>query len=225
MKVVLALLLFLNLGLSAQQVHVILCGGPALRKWEDLRVKPDQHDRYWANFVHSTSLRSDELRKAYGYGNKLIWLVYKDGYVTRGREDGKPYTTWIAEQAAKRKAQLVWIDSGDDVFRQMNAQRRGSIITFDFFGHSNKYCFLLDYSNEIMASCKAWIHEKELSKLKASVFDRNAICQSYGCHTGESMSAYWKQSTGVSLIGARGKTDYTSLSNGKLPFVNGSWVR
>lgn len=228
MKTLAAILLFLTLGqfvASAQQAHVIVCGGPALRSWEDLRVGPDQHDRWWANFVRASTMRMDELNKAYGTNANIIWMVYKPGYVTRGREDGKPYTTWITEQANKRSARLVWLNSGSDFFRRMNSLPRGSVVNFDFFGHSNKHCFLLDYSNEIMASCKAWIHENELGRLKASVFSRNAHCQSWGCHTGESMSAFWKRATGVTLIGAKGKTDYTSLSFGRLPKVNGSWIR
>lgn len=217
--------LFSQLTASAQQVHVILCGGPALRSWEDLRVGPDQHDRWWANFIRASTMRMDELQKAYGPSTQIVWMVYKPGYVSRQREDGDPYITWITEQANKRGVKLVWIQSGDDFFRIMNAFPRGSVTNFDFFGHSNKHCFLLDYSNEIMASCKAWIHETELGRLNGSVFNRNALCQSYGCHTGESMSAYWKNATGVTLIGAKGKTDYTSLTEGKLPKVNGSWVR
>jgi len=227
MRTLACLLLFLSLGslLQAQRTHVVLCGGPALRAWEDLRVPPDRHDGYWANFVHASNLRMDEIRKAYGDSDPIVWMVYKPGYITRGSEDSKPYVTWITEHAVKRKARLIWIDSGDDFFREMNRLPRGSVVNFDFFGHSNKHCFLLDYSNKIMALSKAWIHENDLSRLKSSVFNKSAICQSYGCHTGESMSAFWKRSTGVTLIGAKGKTDYVTLNDNKLPRVNGSWIR
>lgn len=228
MKTLAAALLFLGLSqviLSAQQSHVILCGGPALRKWEDLRVEPDQHDRWWANFVRASTMRMDEINKAYGTEANIIWMVYKPGYITRGKEAGKPYTTWITEQASKRGARLIWLNSGSEFFSRMNALPRGSVTNFDFFGHSNKHCFLLDYSNEIMASCKAWIHETELSKLRSSIFSKHALCQSWGCHTGESMSAHWKRATGISMIGAKGKTDYSALSFGRMPKVNGSWVR
>lgn len=221
------LLLFLLTShpLLGQRTHVVLCGGPALRTWEDLRVPPDRHDGYWANFVHSSNLRMDEIRKAYGSGDTIVWMVYKAGYETRGKEDGKPYLTWIREHATKRGARLVWLSSGDDFFREINKLPRGSVVNFDFFGHSNKHCFLLDYSNEIMGSSKAWIHENDLSRLRAAIFDKNAVCQSYGCHTGESMSAFWKRATGITLIGAKGKTDYVTLNQNKLPRVNGSWVR
>ena len=35
--------------------HVIVTGGPALRVWEDLRVKPDLHDRWWGTCVRAST--------------------------------------------------------------------------------------------------------------------------------------------------------------------------
>ena len=228
MRVLLFLMLaFLTAESAVAQTpeHVILCGGPALRRWEDLRIKPEQHDRWWANFVRASTLRMAEIRRAYGKQAKLVWIVYRPGYVTRGREDGKPYTKWIQMQADKRNCELVWVDTGSQAINAINARPSRSIITFDFFGHSNKHCFLLDYGNEIMAVSRQWIHEKDLGRLRRGAFNKNAVCQSYGCHTGESMSAYWRAATGVKLIGARGKTDYVVVGQGQLPVVIGSWVR
>ncbi|MGJ8657400.1 MAG: hypothetical protein ACSHX6_13205 [Akkermansiaceae bacterium] len=231
MKSILALLLLtltLSLSLAPQQAtasdHVILAGGPALRKWENLRVERDRHDKWWANFIRASTMRMDNIRAAYGPSSNLIWMVHKQGYTARAREDGKPYTTWITEQAAKRGAKLIWVDSGDAVIRVLNSRPTGSITTFDFFGHSNKHCFLLDYSSEIIGACTAWLHEKDLHKIRGSVFASKAICKSWGCHTGESMNSYWKTATGKEIIGAHGKTDYAALSFGNMPAINGSWV-
>lgn len=218
------LFLFLVLGFPVLAgEHVILCGGPALRHWEDLRVKSDRHDRWWANFVRASTLRMDEIRKSYGPKASITWIVYRDGYVLRGKEDNKPYLSWIGEQAAKRNARLIWISSGEEAIDAINQQR--DIITFDFFGHSNRYCFMLDYGSEVMAVSSAWIHEKDLGKLRRRSFNRKAYCQSWGCHTGESMSAVWKRQLGIPLVGAKGKTDYTALTRGKLPTVTGKWLR
>lgn len=215
------ILFFVLLLVSSQAKHVILCGGPALRSWEDLRVDRDQHDRWWANFVRASTMRMDEIRRIYGDSVPITWVVYKTGYVKRGREDGKPYTTWITEQAARRGAKLKWVTNGSGAISAINAQ--SGIVSFDFFGHSNKHCFLLDYSCDIMGASKAWIHENDLRKLRRGAFSRKAVCQSYGCHTGESMSAYWKSALGVPLTGAIGKTDYVVLSKGMMPRVMGSW--
>ena len=225
----LILLMFGLVGFSgvaeSAQNHLILSGGPALRKWEDLRVKRDQHDRWWANFIRGATLRMVEIRKAYGPDAAITWMVYRPGYVKRGHEDSKPYATWIKELAERRKVTLVWVYSGKDVINTINRQPSRSIISFDFFGHSNKYCFLLDYSVEIIGSSKAWLHQNDLSKIRSSAFNKNAACQSWGCHTGESMSAVWKRHVGNSLIGAKGKTDYVPVGQGKMPSVSGRWVR
>ncbi len=205
--------------------HVILCGGPSLRKWENLRVPNERHDQWWANFIRASTLRMVEIRRAYGSEAKLVWIVYRTGYVLRGQEDGNPYTQWIEEQAAKRNCELVWIDSGAAAIRALNSRPTGGVRTFDFFGHSNRHCFLLDYGSEVIAVSSAWLHENDLSKIRRSIFAKNAVCQSYGCHTGESMSAYWNRALGARLIGAQGKTDYSVVGQGQLPSVSGSWVR
>ncbi|MBN8460769.1 MAG: hypothetical protein J0M04_23300 [Verrucomicrobia bacterium] len=215
-------LLIANIGLAE---HVVVTGGPALRRWENLRVKEDQHDRWWANFVRASTLRMEEIRTAYGADAPVVWIVYRPGYETRGREDGKPYATWITQVAAKYRANLIWVRNGGELIQAINSRPRGSVQTFDYFGHSNRYCFMLDYGNEIMAVSMAWLHERDLGRIKSSVFGRNAYCKSWGCHTGESMSAAWKRAIGIPLEGANGATNYQTVSFGKLPSVSGSWVR
>lgn len=226
MKTLLALLLitltFGSVQTASATNHLILTGGPALRNWENLRVEKDRHDRWWANFIRASTMRMDEIRQASGPQAKITWLVHKKGYIKRGREDGKPYTTWIQEQASKRGAKLIWITGSNSVISNMNRQR--NINTFDFFGHSNKHCFLLDYSSSIMGASTDWLHENELNKLSAFIFAPGAICKSWGCHSGESMNSYWKAATGRELIGVRGKTDYASLSRGQMPVANGKWI-
>lgn len=219
------LFIFLIASPVAQAEHVIVCGGPALRKWENYRVPDDQHDRWWANFVRASTLRMVEIRQAYGKEAPLVWLVYKPGYVARGREDGKPYTSWIAEQAAKRNATLIWFSSTGDYISKINSRPRGSVETYDYFGHSNKYAFMFDYGSDIMAVSTAWLHERDIPRLKSSIFTRTAYCKSWGCHTGASMSAVWKRHLGLSLEGAKGKTLYTMVGRGEMPTGFGGWVR
>jgi len=211
--------------LPAAADHVVVTGGPALRKWEDLRVPRDQHDRWWANFVRASTLRMVEIRKAYGPDAPLVWMVFRPGYETRGREDGKPYIQWITTLASDRQAKLIWFNSTGSFMQALNSRPRGSIQSFDFFGHSNKYAFMFDYGNDVMAASTAWLHERDLPRIKSSVFSRNAYCKSWGCHTGESMSSAWKRAVGVPLEGARGPTNYVVVGQGKLPVVSGSWSR
>jgi hypothetical protein len=213
------------LGSWCQAEHVIVTGGPALRQWENYRVKDDRHDHWWANFVRASTLRMEEIHHAYGAEAKLVWIVYQPGYQTRGREDNRPYTTWIAEVAAKNRATLIWVSSGSGLISAINSRPSRTITTFDFFGHSNRYAFMLDYSNEIMAVSTAWLHERDLPRIKASVFARSAYCKSWGCHTAEGMSASWKRAIGLPLEGAIGSTNYEVVGQGRLPTVSGKWVR
>ena len=218
-------LAFLLLAGWSHAEHVIVTGGPTLRKWENLRVPDDQHDRWWANFVRASTVRMAEIRKAYGTDAALVWMVYQPSYQSRGREDGKPYTQWIAEQAAKRRATLIWFNGTGDFIQKLNSRPRGSVETFDFFGHSNRYAFMFDYGSEIMAASTAWLHERDLPRIKAGIFTRNAYCKSWGCHTGESMSPVWKRALGIPLEGANGPTSYVDVGQGTLPVVHGRWVR
>lgn len=205
--------------------HVILAGGPALRKWEDYRTPANRHDKWWANFIRASTLHMDILRQQGDPSESITWYVLKSGYIRRGLEDGKPYTTWIEEQAAKRNVKLIWINSGNDFIQSFNKLPKGQTKTFHFFGHSNKHCFLLDYSSAILGVSDAWIHEKDLYSLSRRPFHRKAICKSWGCYTGQSMSKVWRKATGLKLIGCNGTTDYEALSFGKMPTTESSWSR
>ena len=99
---------------------------------------------------------------------------------------------------------------------------------FEFFGHSNKACFMFDYSNNIDSCSKAWMHEDELGRLRRDLFLKGAYVKSWGCHTGESMSRKWEDATGTRMIGAIGKTTFTNrienqggILNGIVPVLSG----
>lgn len=210
---------------AAHSEHVIVAGGPALRKWENYRVPNDQHDRWWANFIRASTLRMAEIRLAFGKDAALVWLVYRQGYETRGVEDSQPYTSWIAEQAAKRGATLIWFTSTADYISKINSRPSRSVETFDYFGHSNKYAFLFDYGNEIIAASTCVLHERDIPRLRSNIFSKSSYCKSWGCHTGSSMSAVWKRHLGLPLEGAKGKTIYTGVGQGKMPIGHGGWAR
>jgi hypothetical protein len=87
---------------------------------------------------------------------------------------------------------------------------RVKIALFEFYGHSNKACWLFDYSNEIDSASKSFLHETQFKQLKRGIFTKDAFVKSWGCHTGESMSQKFRQATGMKMIGAVGKTDYSN---------------
>ncbi len=193
--------------------YIIVSGGPAMRRWENFRRAGEQHDRWWGNFIATATNRIGELRKTQP-GMPVTWLVYRPAYERRGGEDSKPYSSWIAEKQAKFGISIVYFSSGDDIVNYINRgqnRSRTKIAGFEYFGHSNKFCFMFDYSSYIYGVSQAWLHENSLRKLHSGAFASNAFCKSWGCHTAESMSAAWKQATGIWMIGAYGKTDYSDL--------------
>lgn len=208
--------------------YMVLIGGPAMRTWEVLRRKYQQHDNWWANFLAAGNIRTRQLLAAGVPAPSITWVVYKPAYIRRGREEGKPLTSWVEELAAKQGVRLVWFNDQAGLINHINNRGGRKIVSLDFFGHSNRHCFLFDYSSEIMGASSVWLHETDLRKLNRSAFDRSAFCKSWGCHTGESMSQKWKSAVGVYLYGALGKTDYVPTGNGQLPVLStaaGVWGR
>jgi hypothetical protein len=218
-----------------QPGEYILCsGGPALRQWEELRSPDMRHDRWWGNFVRSARVRFEQLQPKAKAGTVWTWLVYRGGYERRAREDGQPLVDFCKSVREKFHLNLVWLDTGEDLIRYINQgsarQPRAGlpIVGFEYFGHSNKHCFMLDYSSSHYAVSSAWLHETDLARLDRRAFARRAYCQSWGCHTGESMSRFWKRATGQRMIGAEGKTDYSNghLRNWQVALAEGArWVR
>lgn len=216
----------------SQEEYLILSGGPALRGWEEYRAPKDQHDRYWGNFIRAARIRIDQLRASQGSGLNITWMVYRPGYESRQREDlvkRPPYLCTTAEVttlAAERGVKLVWFNNTAQVLDYLNQRGGRKLSGFEFYGHSNKYCFLFDYSNDILGVSSCYLHSDQLKRLRRGLFTPNANIHSYGCHTGEYMSRIWKKHTGVPMTGAVGKTDFSAIKdNVTLPTVNGRWAR
>ena len=208
------LILFLS-GLASasaavQKEFILLSGGPSLIEWEKYKAAP--HDNWWGNFIRAARIRIEQIRKEQGPDGLITWLVHKPSYARRAaRQDQSDLIGNIISVRDKYNVNLVWIDTGDDVINYLNAGRpRGQtkIANFEFYGHSNRACFMFDYSNQIDSGSKSWLHENELSRIHRGIFTRDAFVKSWGCHTGESMSKKWRAATGKKMIGAVGKTDY-----------------
>lgn len=201
----------------ARNEFIIVSGGPSVRRWEELRVPKDQHDRWWGNFIRAARIRIQQIRRAHGDAAQITWMVYRPGYERRVGEDtyrNVPYGCSIEKILSVRDAfrlKLVWFYSGDELVSYINSRPSRSIVDFEYFGHSNRDCLMFDYSCEISGASTAFLHESQLSRLKRHPFAPGARCRSWGCHTGESMSRFWKSATGLPLEGAVGKTDYSVI--------------
>lgn len=208
--------------------HIVVSGGPSLQQWEKFKRAP--HDRWWGNFIRPSVTRFQEIR-AQDPGARITWLVHRPSYERRLRQNEGPLTSWISNIAPKHGVRLIWFSSPDQVINYLNAGQprdRVKIASLDWFLHSNKACFMFDYSNEIDSGSKSWLHETELGRINRGIFARKAQVKSWGCHTGESMSKKWKRATGVPMVGAIGKTDYAQMyRNNWLPALSrgGRWAK
>ena len=195
---------------QVQKEYILLSGGPSLIEWE--KYKGTAHDIWWGNFIRAARVRIEQIRKDQGPDALITWLVYKPGYVRRAqRQDKADLIGNINSVRDKYRVNLVWIRSGEDVISYLNAGRprdQVKIADFEYFGHSNRACFMFDYSNEVDSASKSWLHEKQLSGIRRGLFTRDAFVKSWSCHTGEEMSRFWRQATGKRMIGAIGKTNY-----------------
>ncbi|MFT5470993.1 MAG: hypothetical protein ACI8UO_006126 [Verrucomicrobiales bacterium] len=213
--------------------HIIVSGGPALREWENFRVEAQRHDFWWGNFARAARVKMQELRAENGPKARITWLVYRKAYEKRGKEDNTDYVSHVISIRDREdvRCKLVWFETKEQLINYLNSGMNRAdfkIKSFDFFGHSNKYCFAFDYSGEILGASKCFLHQDDLKLLNRGIFARGAKNQSWGCHTGEAMSAAWRRTTGTRLRGAVGKTDYANcwVNDGTLPVVSpgGRWT-
>ena len=223
------LLLVILLGASSQAEDIVLIsGGPALRSHE--RFKPNTHDRYWGNFVDSALARVKELRKELGPEDRITWLVFRPGYVRRGAEEKQDYLKILEERGQLHGLTPIYFDDKEQFFtllRRDGSPERPKISRIEYYGHSNKKCWMFDYSNRVDGGTiePLSVHVDDLHNISSASFTPNAVGVSYGCHSGEEFSQRWRMIIGRPMVGAIGKTDYSAggmpkLSEGK----GGSWV-
>ncbi len=225
---VLALCAFISLSQTQANDTVLISGGPALRSHE--RYKPNTHDRYWANFVDSALARVKELRQELGPNDRLTWLVFRPGYVRRGMEEKQDYLKILEERGQQHGLTPIYFDDKHQLFtllRRDGSPERPKISRLEYYGHSNKKCWMFDYSNRVDGGAiePLVVHVDDLENISGSSFTPNATCVSYGCHSGEEFSQRWRMIVGRPMVGAVGKTDYRAggmpkLSEGK----GGSWA-
>ncbi len=204
-----------------------MSGGPAIRFYE--AGKERSHDKHWGNFIDSAVVRIKEIKPKLLEGDQITWLVYRPGYQSRGVELNADLLANILRRANQEGVALFWFDTQEQLINYLNSGKdrtRNKIQHLDYFGHSNKACFLFDYSNVMDSMSKDYLHTMDLKKIKNDLFTPDATCQSWGCHSGEYYSAKWKERFGVKMTGAIGKTDYSRVHS--LPFLSsekGRWAQ
>lgn len=203
--------------------YLIVSGGPALRFFE--RGKKSSHDIYWGNFIRGAHLRIKQIMAEKAPQDEVTWIVFRPAYLRRGEEMGEKLLPQIIKEANEDGVSLFWFDTTPELINYVNQGKNRAvepIIDFEFFGHSNRNCFLFDYSNDFDAMAMNFFHARAIRYLEPGAFAQGATAKSWGCHTGEYFSDVWKRHLGFLMTGAIGKTDY---ANGSIPVVSrgGKW--
>src|SRR5207244_9869132 len=123
---------------AASREYIFLVGGPSLRQWEQYKAYP--HDHWWANFVRAARLRTEQVRAQLGPDTKITWLVYKQGYLDRAKQEHQDLLSLIDSVREKFNFDLVWFNAGSEVINYLNnGQPRDQmkVAGFEYFGHSN----------------------------------------------------------------------------------------
>ena len=206
--------------------NILITGGVSLRIWEKWKAAP--HDGWWMNFVRATRIRIEQIRQEQGPDANITVLCYRPSYVTRGRQDGEDHVSKIVSVRDAFNVRLVFFDNTTELISYINSGQprdRVKIGNLEYFGHSNKKCWMFDYSNYIDSASKCWLHENEFSQIRRDAFVKDAFVKSWGCHTGESMSKVFRSKVGVPMIGAVGKTQYMDEELPILSTAGGRWTR
>ena len=209
----------------ADKEYIVITGGVSLFEWEKFKAQP--HDHWWANFVHASRVRFDQMRQQYGPDARITWLIYKPAYIRRGKQEGRDLVAMIGSVRDAVHLNLVWFDKTSDLIDYLNFghdRNQVKIADLEYFGHSNKACWMFDYSCEMDSASKCWLHDSELKQIRRVDFACGAFIKSWGCHTGEEMSGYWHSATGTRMWGAIGRTDYSNDNEVFLSTPGGRWV-
>jgi hypothetical protein len=205
--------------------YIILCGGVSLMVWEKYKAQP--HDNWWMNFVRASRLRIQQLQAA-NPNVRITLMVYRPSYIARAKQEKNDLLGHITSVRDAYGIKLVWFDSTDELINYLNSGQPRSttkIEGFEFFGHSNRACWMFDYSSNLDSASKCWLHENDMKKINRGIFTRNAFIKSWSCHTGESMNKKFYAATGARMWGATGKTQYMTDELPVLSTKGGRWTR
>ncbi len=235
-RLLLALMLALTLGRPAAALadpdeprspgeRIIISGGVSLHLWEKWKTQP--HDNWWLNFIRAGEIRIQQIQAA-DPNAQITWLIYRPAYQRRSSQENSNLSNAISGLASNLHVKLMWFDSTSQLINYLNAGQprdRVKINNLEYFGHSNKACWLFDYSNQIDSASKVWLHETEFGKIRRGVFTPDALVRSWGCHTGESMSQRFRSATGVPMWGFVGKSQYLTHELPVAATTTGRWTR
>ncbi|MGB7292646.1 MAG: S8 family serine peptidase [Thermodesulfobacteriota bacterium] len=209
---------------------VLISGGPGL--FDDRDV---EHDKSWANYVTPPLLLTDteEKRKKFAQADEDVWwFVYKPAYESRWGDDLKvrrkstkkikdegfvSYIDKIEKRAKKRGWNLRWLNSADDLWKELKTFRKGSISRLWYWGHARDDLWLSLGHSSASEAVAPESHEIVLvSSIDSKLRDRfqkgdpKRIHRFVGCNT-SAFSRVWSKTFKVWSEGVEEKVDFAAI--------------
>lgn len=225
--ILIAVISVLTLGSIRADEYLVISGGPALNRHEQDKVT--RHDRFWGNFIQTAETRLREMQAKAKPGDIVTWMIYRTGYERRNPEEPIDIIADIERRAQGLGIPIRWFRRTEEVIFYINRgqdRSRHPIVQLDMFGHSNKACFMFDYSNNVDGCSTVFLHTRDLPLISPRAFRRDSLNTSWGCHPGEYWVDKWKEATNTYMWGAIGKTDYSY--GAMMPIIStpgGRWVK
>ena len=188
-------LLAIPFPVSAGEVLAI-CGGPALRKWDDLRAQEERCVLPPLAFVRAALFNQSQGVKN---GDAVTLLVYRDGLVRRSAEDREPWTARAQDLVERAEAKLIWVTSSSQVLSYLKL--RGPFRQIDFYGYATPQALLLDYECRISRGSSSWLAAGSFAGSIAGSLVPNGSVKFYPAYTGwkvdfSSLASKFKQRLG-----------------------------
>ena len=217
--------------------YVILTGGPSLTVWEKYKTAP--HDQFWGSFrarlAHPLPATPEGERQR---PERHLHVARLRGRLQVPVARRTTRTTSATSIPCATSTTCTWSrwTNGVQVMDYLNhGQDRGNrikVVDFEYFGHSNRCCFMFDYSSNIDSASKNYLHEDQLTSAEPVGVLPPRVREKLGLpHGREHEQAKFYDATGTRMIGAIGRTDFTNRDeafNGIIPVLSspdGKWVQ
>ena len=190
--------------------HVVVVGGCS--------VNEPNHDAYPTAFLEAGVSRIKQ-QPMQGRINQSVMIMFTPSYTLRVLKqkvehpevhpNGNPRHFWnfMVDCAGRNGFTLLEARSGGDVTRLL--KQSAQIQLLDFFGHSNKKRWLLDFGKDGTDNSTEAFGREDLMQL-ANSFTNDALFASFGCFQGQPiglchMAAYFLH---IRAMGSTTRTDY-----------------
>lgn len=121
----------------------------------------------------------------------------------------------MRDSSVRNGFELIIIRKADQLTPTLNTAQNGQIKLLEYFGHSNKNDFLLEYSSDKPGqSTDCWGKKKDdIAGVNREIFVTGGEANLYGCNLGEDggLAQEMKNKWGLKTIASDYKTDFTTI--------------